>query len=390
MKKRISLLKKEIEKRTTEKNELDCYIGSEFKHIRLSKSMSLTAASYKICSTSYLCKLENNKIVPSKHILYQLCESYDIPKEKMDVIINLKGILKDTVKYYFKHDSNNLNRIMESVKDLTSVRYFLIAFIYQIYNLDLYNAERTYKKLLELTSSLSDNDLEYFTLFSAIYNYYSGDFLEALDSIKILEECRDEEISYGYATYYFYINLAMCNMDTIKAYNSLFDIYLHYGEYDEINKISYYMAIYYLKFNCINGYKDMINRVNDTYKKYLDFYYSWLINGVINKTMSKKEINEFSKCLVYLKNRKEFVKDSLSSHYGLVEPDYDYYYLEYQLIDDLNSKVEYIENMVDYLKRSPNEFLRIYFLNETLSLALDSCRYRTFCRLAMKLANQKG
>ena len=257
MKKKLSMLSKEIEKRILEKSELDYYTGSELKNIRLNRSMSLNSASFSICSTSYLSKLENNKLIPNKDVVCKLCEVYKVPEDKINAILNLKDLLEEAVVCFFKDDSEGLKKIMNSVMELTSVRYVLISFIYYIYTLDLYNAERAYKKLLELASSLNDTDLEYFTLFSAIYNYYSGDYLEALDNIKMLEGCRNELVILGYKIYYFYINYAMCNMDTIEAYNDLYETYLRNGKYDEINKISYYMAIYYLKVNCISGYNDM-------------------------------------------------------------------------------------------------------------------------------------
>lgn len=390
MRKRISLIKREMEKRANSKYESDFFDGAELKQIRLNRSMSLAAACYRICSTSYLSKLENNKIIASRNIVYSLCEAYGLPEKTIKAMFNLKKLLAEAVDCFFDDNKSRLQEIMDNVAGLSGFRYLLISFIYQIYNLDLFNAERSYKKLLGLLSTFSDNDFEVFALFSAIYNYQSGDFVEALDNINSLASSNTKIIRFGYSVYYFYINYAMFNLDVIKAYNDLYDVYLKNGKYNDISKISYYMAIFYLKNNCVTGYNDMLDRVSDNYKKYLYFYYVWLIENRIDKTLLKSSVNEFSKCLIYLNSKTEYVKDSLSNHYGLVEPDYDYYYLEYQLLNKIEEKMEYLEVMVDYLKRSPNEFLRNYFIKEAIRLTLETSKYKTCSNLAYKLINIKG
>jgi len=378
-----------MEKRQILKYDMTNFDGAELKQIRLNRSLSLTAACYKICSTSYLSKLENNKIVPSRNIVYSLCEAYGLPEKTINAMFNLKKLLAEAVECFFIDDKKSLQRIMDNISGLSGFRFLLISFIYQIYNLDLFNAERSYKKLLGLLSTFSDEDFEVFALFSAIYNYQSGDFLEALDNINSLASSNTKIIRFGYSVYYFYINYAMCNLDVIKAYNDLYDAYLKNGRYYDIDKISYYMAIFYLKNNCITGYNEMLNRVGDNYRDHLKFYYAWLIENRIDRTLLTGYINEFCKCLIYINSKTDYVKSSLSNHYGIVEPDYDYYYLEYQLLSTVEEKIEYIEVMVGYLKRSPNEFLRRYFIKESINLTLETSKYKTCSNLAYKLINFK-
>ena len=100
----IIVLKKVIEKRRYSKEEENKIIGAEIRDRRISLSRTLVSLSYKICSVSYLCKIENNKILPNKLFIRELCKRLDLEDDKINELLRLNLTLDDMVKNYFEKD----------------------------------------------------------------------------------------------------------------------------------------------------------------------------------------------------------------------------------------------------------------------------------------------
>ena len=64
-------------------NNYNKTIGSMLKHSRLNKNLTLEDVSKDICSISYLCKVENNQIVPSEKNKPKLFERLEIKEEDL-------------------------------------------------------------------------------------------------------------------------------------------------------------------------------------------------------------------------------------------------------------------------------------------------------------------
>ena len=83
----------EIIKRKNSKNDVNAVVGVEIKNRRIALQRTLLSVSYKICSISYLCKLENNRILGNTLYVREICDRVDLTKDKIDVLLNLKKIL---------------------------------------------------------------------------------------------------------------------------------------------------------------------------------------------------------------------------------------------------------------------------------------------------------
>ena len=122
-------------------------IGSVIKHYRLERNLTLEDTAKDICSISYLCKVENNQIVPSKSILPNLITRLNIKEEEFKPSYNnfsYQEIIKE-------------NKVSEEMlKKLSNKRNYKAKLIYYAYYvLNLADNFKAYKQFIELTRYFS-------------------------------------------------------------------------------------------------------------------------------------------------------------------------------------------------------------------------------------------
>ena len=139
----------EIIKRKNSKNDVNAVVGVEIKNRRIALQRTLLSVSYKICSISYLCKLENNRILGNTLYVREICDRVDLTKDKIDVLLNLKKILVGVVEAFIAGDIDYLKKAVIDGEGLNNYRYQIIQMVYYIAVFDLYNASILYNQILK-------------------------------------------------------------------------------------------------------------------------------------------------------------------------------------------------------------------------------------------------
>ncbi|MDY0276628.1 MAG: helix-turn-helix transcriptional regulator [Acholeplasma sp.] len=161
---RLKRLLKEYRESIGKKNKS---IGSVIKHYRKERNMTLEETSDGICSISYLCKVENNQLIPSDKILPNLLSRLTIKEEEIDYNRKSDWIL-DIVK-----TGNVTIAEFNEVKNKTDYQSKLVSYAYHILNKkEMHKAIKLYLELTEYFIYFSDQEMVFF-LFLVMYNYYN-------------------------------------------------------------------------------------------------------------------------------------------------------------------------------------------------------------------------
>lgn len=214
---RLKKILSDYKEKTSPKNNT---IGSIFKHYRLESGYTLEEVSQGNCSVSYLCKVENNQLIPSENILGKIVSKLKLEDKIYNQKINKKPyineiLLKGTVeKILLKEVENendyksklirlanyimndcNINKANHIAKDIFQYYIFfsedeMSFYLYLLMKLNYLN-ENYYDvvALYEDTLLFSENEL--------IKIYMKKTTLKSLYRLKLFKEARSlyEEIS---------------------------------------------------------------------------------------------------------------------------------------------------------------------------------------------------
>lgn len=356
-------------------------IGVEIKARRISLSQTLEALSDNVCSLSYLCKIEKNKIEPNRAFLREICKRLELSEEKVDYLFKLKEILISVVHAYIIGDINFIKKRYEEGKGLENYRFNIIKLIYCLAKKDIEGADIVNIKLTPLYSTMSDFDITIYALFSAILSFYKGEFSNALDDIEYLPEfmllndvevLRDELV--------FKIHYVMNIPDTPSYYEIVKNKYYEYSYYNYLDYAKYLISCYYIKNNCEKSYEFIINTINDEkIKSSLVGVKSFFDNNVSHLIgIDDKLLNDFAKTLKYIciDNNKaiSIIENNECSYF---REDYDFIILRYLTCLSLKEKVDYIfKNGLPLAIGYEDEYLKKYFINEVARMPITANRNR--------------
>ena len=174
-------LQTEIKKRVIKKRLGDDkynIVGVEIKSRRKKQSITLEALSNDVCSQSYLCKMEMNKIEPNREFLREICSRLEITGDKLDNLLMLKDIIIGVIKALILDDNDFINSAYEEGNGLENYRFSIIRLAYYLANKKIGQAEIVYDELRCVISSMPEFDLAMFSALSALLSYYKADFKE--------------------------------------------------------------------------------------------------------------------------------------------------------------------------------------------------------------------
>ena len=101
----------ELKKRLRKLDEEVSVLGTELRNRRLSVSRTLNAVAYKICSVSYLSKLEHNKINPNLAYINEISKKLSLSDEAVEVLMKSKSLLLEVVEAYLDGDMENKTNV---------------------------------------------------------------------------------------------------------------------------------------------------------------------------------------------------------------------------------------------------------------------------------------
>lgn len=157
-------------------NNYNKTIGSMLKHYRLNKNLTLEDVSKDICSISYLCKVENNQIVPSEKNKPKLFERLEINEEDFTYQKSNQWIKNILHKQYV------CEKLFLKVKDKRDYQSKLITYAYYTFNELNTNEGYNYSiELLSYAEFLSIDELGFYLYLNLRNDYNNQRFIEVVD-----------------------------------------------------------------------------------------------------------------------------------------------------------------------------------------------------------------
>lgn len=378
------MLKKLIEKRRYSKEEESKIIGAEIRDRRISLSRTLVSLSYKICSVSYLCKIENNKILPNKIFVRELCKRLDLEDEKISELLHLNKTLNDIVKFYFLDDYIEIEAAYKRGLGLLNYRYKIIEMIYYISKKDYYTADKLASSLFKMSSTMTDNDLHIFSLFYGILEFYNQSFKNSLSILNTIDVLKPKSKYIILLKNRFIFNSYIClnDLNTMFFYKEAIQALLENGLYDDLDRINYLFCIYLIRNNILSELKKVYPRVkNYVYKRSLSLYIKLKMNPNIKiKDKWLKNVKPYFYYLALLKTNFNNAKKEIELLNDLsFDVDFNVFILKYLIITDPKEKFNYIENVaIPTIEKTKDEYAKIFFLNELHNLAVWLSKYKSF------------
>lgn len=329
-------------------------VGVEIKSRRVRLGITLDALSQSICSVSYLCKIERNRIEPNVAFLREICERLDLTEDKADILLNLKEVLNNCVSAFLRRDVETIKKAVDAGEGFDNYRYALINFIYCLATKDLYTSNRIYNDLLPIIGSMIESDFLVFSVFSAIMHYHNFHFKEAIEIINGLENFKltDSLKALG-DLYCLYSAAAMSSADTGYLFEKVKISLAENGLPNILDEARYITLLYYLRAKCTTPIARETKAFVDTkYKNSINLIKAFN-NGNVAEIIKYKDepLTEYANLLyTYVKDKAEF--DKMVSVL-----DRDYY----------NGMIDTV--YIDYLANKDNPDFNMYIFRELIPRA---------------------
>lgn len=178
----IILLKKHLLEYQTFVNKKNKTIGSIIRHYRRQQKLTLEETSEDICSISYLCKVENNQLVPSETILAKLIQRLNIREEEINYNQNLNWTEEILL------NGKVSKELYDIYKTQNTYQAKLVMYSYKVLNENDFKG--SYKQYLELTDYFPhfiENELHYFIYLTMYVFYKTERYYDAMALYKELD-----------------------------------------------------------------------------------------------------------------------------------------------------------------------------------------------------------
>ena len=373
MKKQVLL--NEIIRRVDDEDTLYAIIGPEIKLRRLKLSRTLKFVSFKICSISYTSKIENNEIKPNRVFLYEISKKVNMTEDEVSGLFDLREALRECVKSFLYGDVKIISDIVNKNCVYYNYRYVILRFIDDLSKKDLNSAKERYEELTKIIKGIVDYDFKIFAVFSSIYLYLCGnlnDAISAINQIRKLELSRD--LIYLTDLYMFYCLAGLCRADAILYYQKSRDDLLSIGSFEVLDDLYYNLGLFLYKNDALEELPNIVSAIrNPKMKTSISFLLDYKLEKSIGH-YNKKQLIGYAKN-IYNLNRNIGLEDLEKFDY--YRPD-DYIILfKYLLLDKDVDRINYvIEEVIPFLEKSDDFFLRKEIIRNVVGLCEKTCRYK--------------
>lgn len=375
----------EIKKRINNYYDHSHVFGLEVKNRRFDLEMTLYNVSKNICSMSYLCKVENNKIVPNEYCVNEICNKLDIDNKTLKAINNVERNLLKLTKSYLYGEYNEIKIIFNESKSLKSYASDIISFIYYISIKDLANATTYFNKVNNLVSSMSNNELLIVSIFETIYYYFNQDFKSSIKILNYVDKfCFEEELKLLSRIIRFYDLIALNSPMIGSIYNELILQLTNLSKYKLCEKINYAMAISLLKAKDYDSLDSFIKKINKKeYKSNIDIL-KYIIRNDIESLIKYDDYDEAS--MFYQTCRSLILKTNFNNYScNIYNIDEFPLLIEYLAIEDDYDKMDFIVSIaLENLSLYNEKFLIDYFVKELAKLSLKKQKYKALASSIFK------
>lgn len=335
----------------TEINRIKTHtIGALAKKRRKSLHMTQGEVAKKICSVSYLSKVETNKIIPNERCITALMERVKISKWEIYTIENSKELIELAIKRLLYNEKDEYKELYERIEEIdTNQCADVIKIGWYLLNNDLTNSERLIRENMVASSSMDKYVLSFYLYLTSLYFLKTGEYKDlesVLDEDKIIYINDDLSLLYDELSFSYYSQVKRPILAK-ESYDHLINVYkdkLVYKKIDDLilqyslfllNEKEYYKAISTLA----SLRKEELLRNNSLYNYILAKSYY-----MINKKISAKEYLDLI--------------DSSSEYYPFVLD------LKYSVMDNTDSLIEEVSTL---LVNKPSFYLD-YFLKSKAGL----------------------
>lgn len=348
-------------------------VGSELRNRRIKYNLTLDALADGICSLSYLCKIETNKIEPNAFYLKEICKRLSLTDTQVDVLLDLRNIIEKCIEAFINKKYELIDEYYLKCSCFDNYRANLVNLIYHLVNHNIVEANKIYLDLIQIAETMREFDFIVLSLFSSILHYYNYKFHEALEILNSLSKYKlSKNLSFLRKYYLFKASYGANMSDTILYYNDLVSHIVKEGKLQYIDELKYNICLYYLKNNCDYSFNNEIINVSDeTYFNSLKIIYDFKnknISNIINFNSDK--ITLFAKLIrLYIVDLDKF-KLELESH----ALDYYRYDFDYNLLDFFNSAndpnfTKYLFNvLIPRVGISDDDFIKRFILSEVIKM----------------------
>lgn len=344
-------------------------VGVEIKNRRKRDSKTLEYISQNVCSQSYLCKIEKNKIDPNKNFLREICSRLELTDDKVDFLFELRDVLLKVVGSFIIGDYSYIEYAYLQGKGFENYRFNIIKLIYHISLKEIDSANVVCNELLPIISNMGDFDLSIFAVFSAILSYYKYDFKNALDDLEYIDDITTNiEIRVLKKLVEFKVHFAMNSYDTPTYYENVKKEIFDCEYYGLIKELNYLMGLYYIKNDCDKSFKKILNKMMS--KKdltSLKAVKAFMDDNFTNVCIYEdSDLNDFALSLKMIcsgnNKSKEIFNNNAKNYYQIT---YDIFFIEYYLIKTYKEKFNYIfEKGLPMACKANDMFLCNFFYDE--------------------------
>lgn len=372
-------LRQEIERRKKDEDTVFAVLGPEFRLRRLRLKKALKFVSYRLCSISYVSKIESSSIRPTPVYLNEISSRLGMDMKDVDGLLKLKDALLVAVNSVLTNDYSELKEIVSGEEKYLNYRYKLLQFFYDISINNLDVARDEYLELSKIARSMTHLDFKVFIIASVMYLYKTGSILEAYDLIYDLSQIElSKELMCITHLYLFYTSNALLKPETINYYNTLKEELLLIGSYNLLDEINYYYAIYYLKAGSPKYALEIINTIKDNKKREsIKFLGNYLLGKAIS-TFKRKDLYGFAKCFYDYKFSKDYLeKDIEEINQSYYQIDFSMLIFKYLMIPTPKGRTTFVSVTASReITLNEDEFIKKFFIEQSFILAKETGKYK--------------
>ena len=264
------------------------------KRRRMEQRKTLEEVASGVCSTSYLCRIENAQVEVDDQFFEHLFEKLEISYEEVKEH-NKTNILKDLLKYYLQRNYDKMHALGNSAVSsnvYSDIELKLIVLFLNIIEERYEEARIIIVELEKLTNILIGFELITYTYLSALLSYKTNNIISAYKLLRILEGINYEDDILHEAildlalSVYSLLDEDILFIETYHTYNSIktprlnvtekiiheFEYLLIYGKKDYVQGIN--------KFKSISDYEES-EKLKEAY------YYNLIKLNLFNKEYTK-------------------------------------------------------------------------------------------------------
>ena len=379
-----NIIRAELKKRIRDNDTLFAIIGPEIRLRRSLLNKTLKFIAYRICSISYVSKIESNEIRPNRVFLNEIGKKVDMSEEEIDGLFDLREVLNKSIKEFLFNDNSTVKKVVDGRRKYVNYRFRLLVFLNSIYNNDLTLANEIYDELLKISKTMTDYDFKIFALLSSIYLYKSGEIKEAYENLELLTSLEiNKDLKYLSELYMFYCLNSLCKPEAVLYYQKTRENLIYIGAYELLDEINYYLALYFIKNSSPDFSMSLLGTIKDQKIKNTIELLSAVLCGEPINHFKKKDLLAPAICMYdYIHDKESLADDIKNATRDYFQLDFCPLIFNYLTIENYIEKHNYIvSHVLPIFNKCDDLFLKRFFIKEVVKISEKTTKYKLLYEL---------